>query len=57
MLPSVLNNVEYVSFQICYQHIKIGFLNQLTMRWHSHGLLCDIIRMIYKYVNKQIICK
>ena len=57
MLPSVLNTVEYVSFQICYQHIKTGFLNQLTMKRHSHGLLFDIIRMIYKYLNKQRICK
>jgi len=57
MLPSVLNTVKYVLFQICYQRIKIGFLNQLTMRLHSHGLLCDIIGMIYKYVNKQRICK
>jgi len=57
MLPSVVNTVEYVSLQICYQHIKIGFLNQLTMRRHFHGLLCDILRMIYKYVNKQRICK
>jgi hypothetical protein len=47
LLP-VLNTVEYVSFQICYQHIKIGFLNQLTMRWHFHGLLYDI--RIYLYI-------